>query len=541
MRRFRLATFNYLSGVFYTIVSVVVGLFATPYLVRWLNAERFGAARTAVNLYAMLSLLEFGLSGSIAPLLARALGRNDDRALRSTLVAGFRAYVLVTIPIMLTGAALTPFVDRIISVSPPLQADLRLAWIVSLLMWPTLCLTPLRGLIETEQRGYRIQLLMAAQNVLIVAASLIFAKLGWGITGQLAAIALGVVSFSLALAWDVHRRRPGVLQEMVLARPDPEASRAVWGLSRPTLLFNLSGKLGLMTDYLIVGKIVGTAGVTALDLTQRLATMALGQILNIGNASWAGLAELHAQGHMEQFRRRIVELTRLVVLLGICGLGPIIAYNDRFLSLWLHEQAPKTGPWIIVVSALNTLLIGIFSLWGWCFSGTGRIARVVAPSALGAIFNFLLSIVLTLKFGIIGPLLGTSAVYLLNVLIFIPRRLHSDFGVSRRELTVGILVPFVWGLPYSALLYAIARIHDPAGWLDLLTGSAQTGRAHRLAGWFGIAFEMSAAALAFLLLAGRFLLGAEDRRIWMSRIAGLFSVFRKPRAVVSEESLNSSS
>ena len=69
MKRFRFATLNYLGGIVSTVVALVLGLFATPYLVRWLNPERFGAARTAVNLYMMLSLLEFGLSGSISPLL----------------------------------------------------------------------------------------------------------------------------------------------------------------------------------------------------------------------------------------------------------------------------------------------------------------------------------------------------------------------------------------------------------------------------------------------------------------------------------------
>jgi len=461
--------------------------------------------------------------------------------LRATLTAGFRAYLRVTIPIILFGAALTPFIDRVITVSPALRPDLRLAWIVSLAMWPTLCLTPLRALIDTQQRSYRVHLLMMFQNVIMIGSSLVFARLGWGITGQLSAIALGAVLFSLALAWDVHRRRPGLLRVMIVERPDPDASRAVWGLSRPTLLFNLSGKLGLMTDYLIVGKIIGTAGVTTLDLTQRLAMMALNQILGIGNASWAGLAELHAQGHHEHFRRRVVELTRLVALLGVAGLGPIVAYNDRFLSLWLHDQAPNGGPWIIVVAALNTLMIGIFSLWGWCFNGTGSVARIVAPVSLGAVCNFLISIAFTLKFGIVGPLLGTSIIYFVNCFIFLPRRLQAEFGVSRRELAIGALGPFAWGLPYAAFLYWLARAHDPAKWLDLLTRSTQLGRAHRLAGWFGVGGEMTVAALTFLFLAGRFLLSDEDRRIWTNRIAGLFSVFRNRDSERKEESLNASS
>ena len=447
----------------------------------------------------------------------------------------------VTIPIIIVGLAMTPFVDRIISVSAAVRPDLRLAWIVSLLMWPTLCLTPLRALIDTEQRGYRVHLLMAGQTVIMVGLSLVFAKLGGGITGQLSAIALGGIFFTVALAWDVHRRRPGLLRKMIVARPDPKASRAVWGLSRPTLLFNLSGKLGLATDYLIVGNIIGTAGVTTLDLTQRLATMALNQLLGIGNASWAGLAELHAQGRYDHFRRRIVELTRLVVLLGVSGLGPIIAYNDRFLRLWLHEQAPDSGPWIIVVAAANALMIGVFSLWGWCFNGTGRVGRIVAPSALGAIFNFFASIALTFRFGVIGPLLGTSITYLANCVIFIPLRLRSDFGVSRRELAIGTAVPIAWGVPFTFLLCRIARSHDPARWLDLLTRSINVGHAHRLAGWIGVGFEMTVAALLFLLFAGRFLLGAEDRRLWIRRIGGLFSMLRKRDAERKEEKLNASS
>ena len=60
------------------------------------------------------------------------------------------------------------------------------------------------------------------------------------------------------------------------------------------------------------------------------------------------------------------------------------------------------------------------SLWTWCFSGTGRVRRVVPIALAGAVLNLAASVFLTLRLGLVGPLLGTTVAVLPVVLWALP-------------------------------------------------------------------------------------------------------------------------
>lgn len=525
MSRLRLATLTYLGSLLNTATTLAVGLLATPFLVEWLGEGRYGAARAAIDLYGFLTILEFGLGGTIGPLLARALGRGDEHALRQTVAAGVRAYLRVTVPIVLVGVGLVLVLDRLIppphgfpsALIPAFRADLHRGWLIGLAGWLAIFLIPLRALTEASQRGYRVHALLTVQALLTTGLMLAMARAGWGITGQLAATALGSVAVATALAWDALRRHPGLFGALRTTRtPDPDASRAIWSLSRPTLVFNLSSRLGLLSDNLVVSSMLGTDRVTALVLTIRLTTLAQQQLQGIGNASWPALAEMHARGEHGEFNRRLVELTGLVTVLGVAALGPIVAFNGRFMALWLGARDVNAGAWVVLIGAVNALGFGVFSLWNWCFAGTGRVGRVATPVAIGSVANLVASVALTPALGVAGPLLGTTLTFLAVYCTVLPSRLRRDFGTPLAPLFRAVAFPLAWGVAYGLALHWLSRHHDPAA---LFAGLAD-GRARRLAGLAALAVEMALAAMLFVVVVGQFLLGPEDRARLRGRLLG---------------------
>lgn len=504
--RVRRSLLNFGTMVLYTGVTTMVALWSTPLLLGWLGEERFGAYRVVNDAYGYLTLLELGLGGALGPLLARALGERDHRALGATVATGVRGYLRVSAWTLAIGVLLTPVVPWLArGLTGPLLVDFRRAWLVGLLAFTSLCVLPMRSVFEARQLGYVINLLLTAQSLVITGTALALARAGWGITGQAVALVVGTWTFSAAVVLGAVWAYPKLLRDALAAPPDPEARSAVRSLSLPTLMISLSGRIGLLTDNLVVGSVLGPARVNSLYNSQRLAVLGQTILQGVGGAAWAALAELHAQGLRETFNRRLIELSRLVAVLSVVGLAPVVAYNRSFIRLWLGLDGPEftyAGDVVVAVAALNVFLLGQLSLWSWCFSATGRIARVVPQAVAASVLNLAASVLLTSRFGLVGPLLGTSVALITINLWLLPLQLRRDFGTPLGPLGRAVAGPFLAGLLASMALGWLARTHEPRTWLAL-------------------AVSMGLAALGLLAACLTVLLPQDERKLWHVRLRGL--------------------
>jgi len=499
MSRVRFASSNYVSMVLSTALSLGVGFVATPWLLRWLGEERFGGYRVAMDWYGYLAFFELGLGGALLPLLARALGRNESGKVRDLLAAGVRGYLGIASAMLLAGLGITAFITRVIRVSPQNAADLRWGCLIGLtsLLWLPLA-SPFRAVTEARQRAYWINLLLMAQSLIITATALLLAWLKWGIKGQFIALAVGGAVFNATLIWKGTRQYPGVLGRAVRQTYDKSATAELWKLNTPTYVLNLCGRISLLTDNIVVAAILGPVMVVPLILTQKLPAMAQAALQGLGTASWAGLAELHARGEREIFERRVLELTSLTSTLAVASLLPIAAFNRPFVSLWVGP-AHYGGQWMTLFAVLNIFLLSLFSLWGWVFSGTGEVRRVVRPLVLQTLFNLVASILLTKPLGPVGPLIGTFIGFTAVTAWYFPVQLHRTFGIAIPKLLQAVGRPVVLGVPYVIALWLFERSYRPQG-------------------WFALAGEMLLAGLLYLAMAWWLVLGAEERDLWRIRI-----------------------
>jgi O-antigen/teichoic acid export membrane protein len=499
MSRVRSASRNYASSIFASAVTLVVGFFATPWLLRWLGTERMGAFRVTADWYGYLSLLELGLGGALWPLLARAISREDDGKVRDYLVAAIRAYSLVLLAMVGAGFVLAVFIRRLVHVGPHLSGDLSHG---AMLMLATPLLLPLfapfRALLEARQESYWVNMLITIQLPVITGASLVLAKLGFGITGQVLALLVGALVLQVPIVRWGMKQYSHVLLQAMRHRPDPEARREIRKLNGPTLTVNVCGRINFLTDNIVVAAIMSPAAVVPFILTQKLALLVQAQLQNIGGASWAGLAELHAHGEHAMFRTRLLELTRITAVAGIAALIPIAAYNHQFVVRWVGAIGFGGGR-LTALACLNALLLSLVSLWSWVFTATGEIKRIVGPLAVQTAINITFSVLLTYRGGMLGPVAGTTVALLSVSAWMLPRLLHRTFGVPLGELARAIAYPALLGLPYAAIIGILAYRYTAARWTDLLA-------------------EMVVAGLLYLLAAYNLILNAGERRMWGNRL-----------------------
>jgi O-antigen/teichoic acid export membrane protein len=482
----------------YTIVMVVIGLFATPLILRWLGDERFGAFQVATDWMGYLVLLEFGLGGALMPLIAISEARRDEKSVHDLMVTGVRAYTKVALAGVGAVVLLAVFATRLIPVHVKYASDLRTSFLiggVGILMMP---IAPFRALIEGRQQGYWLSAFLTAQSITITTGALILAWAGWGITGQSIAVVAGAAVFNAALLW-LCRREASAIFIAAVKGPAAETARIdVRKLNAPTFVMNLCGRVSLLTDNIVVSGLLSPALVTPFVLTQRLTSLAQRELQTIGNASWAALAELSTQGRKDVFNRRLLELTRVVAVVGLAALVPIVAFNRQFVSLWVGAGR-YAGDLITALAAANALMQAIFSLWGWCVTGTGQIRRIIPMTIVQTALNLVLSVTFTFAFGLAGPLLGTTAAFLAVSVWYMPMLMSEMFGVPASSLIYSVGAPVALALPYAAA----------TGWLV---------RSYGATGWIGIAYQMSAAAVIYLLLAWLMVFYPDERASLISRL-----------------------
>src|SRR5438552_4459866 len=505
MDRTRKATWGFLSGLAFAGVTVIVGLVATPLLLKWLGPERFGAFRAASDWTGHLTIFELGLSWALIPLFARALGRGDIPAVRAILQVGVRVYLGVALLMLAAGAGLASVIVHLVPVSPNAVHDLQRGCWVGLLAILVVPLTPFRALAEADQRSYLINSLFIVQALVVTGLGLLLAWAGWGITGQFLAASLGLYPLLFFLMHDGFRRyrRTSPVGSEDFTHPTETVDqtairREIWKMNWPSLIRNTCGRIGLFTDNLLIAYFLGPAVVASFYLTQRTFVLAQSQLLGIGSAGWAGLVELVHKGQIATFHRRLTELTGLVTVLGIAVMVPLAAFNRDFISLWVGPIC-FGGEWITGLAAINGILLSIYSLWGLVISGAGHVARVVPGTIASAVVNIVVSILATILLGPPGPLLGTlTALATINSWFF-PMLLKRLFQVPLWPLFRAIASPVMIGVPYALGIRWFAHAHPSQGWILL-------------------ALDMAASALLYLTIAWLAIFKAEERAVWSLRL-----------------------
>lgn len=483
MSRTARAFSTYVSGVGLTGFMLVASFVSTPLLLRWLGESTFGTFRLAWDWLAYLALLEFGLSGALPPLLARALAREDEAGVRALMATGVRAYGRVLVRTLVVGSVAVAVLPPLLELSPEDSRDLWLGGALWLLGSFFLPLAPMRALADASQRGALVNKALFLQSFLIILANLAFARMGMGLTGQFLSVTLGAALFHGVMTASALRHHPGLLSRSALAQVDKEAEQSLRQLNGPMMVHNLTGRVGLLTDNIVVALLLEPALVVPLVLTQRLIGVVQTQLQSIGNASWAGLAELLARGEKERFRERVVELTQLIAVLAATVLAPLAALNSDFVRLWVGGQH-DAGLLVTASACVNVFCLALTSFWGWCFGGTGQIARLLPVQVAWAALNLVASVVLTHLLGIAGPVLGTLVSFLGLSFWLTPVWLQRTFQIPALSLLRAALMPLLYALPYAAGVYLLARRFPPPNLLVVGVAGGAAGLGFAALWWF---------------------------------------------------------
>ncbi len=451
--------------------------------------------RVLLDWLALITILEFGLGGAVRPVMARAVAINPADV-GAVITASVRQYLVVTGLMVIAGLVLVTFASQVIPVTPDIVVELRAAVFIGVAAFLVTPLLPFRVLLEAKQQGYIVNSVQLASGIAtsLLAIAAAFADLG--IPGQVGAVTLGVAGSAIGVWLITYRTTPpsDATSDSVRA-----ASRSIRQINLPTFVRQITHRMSVQSDRMIVAAFLGPMAATVLYLTQRLPELVEAQLQSISSSTWVGLIELYHTGELDLFRKRFLELASLVTILGCSTLLPIVLLNPQFVESWVGENN-YAGNTVTLLAAVNALVHAQITLWVWPVIAVGAVNRLVPLGVGAAIVNLALSVFLIRPLGVAGPLVGTLVGFGVIHGLGVPPILQQLFELRTRDVIINVFKP---AIPAFIVV-----------WIALGTGQSLP-----VSGLISTIMSMAAIGIAYLALVWTAILGSDER----ANVKGLLS------------------
>jgi Na+-driven multidrug efflux pump len=331
---------RYLAGVGTGYVRmfahVAVGLWLTPFTLRYLDREQYAIFSIILNLLTWLGLLDLGITAGLRIQAARLTGAPDKDRLNALASTAFFAQNVIVLAVTLVGIAMAFWFPSFFDVRPDLQTQTM--WVVLLTVIGaavTVGTQSFSALLIAHQQMHVDNifglLLIAIRTVLTV----VLLKLGWGLYSlAIAHLAAKVVTGALA-AIRTFRLIPGLQIKWSLASMDTmkgTISLGVW--------FTLGSLAAIVIDNMdssIAAKLLTVETVTGLTLTGRFYELVGGMVWTVTETARPMLGQMLGANKNDEALTTYRQLFAISTSLAVVVALAVWAGNGCFVQKWVGE------------------------------------------------------------------------------------------------------------------------------------------------------------------------------------------------------------
>lgn len=435
------------TGYTVTLVTIIAGLWLTPFTLRFLSREEYAIFTLAGDLLMWLGLLDFGISSGLNVQAAQLTGRPDSERLNRLASTAFFTQNIICLIILVVGTIAALFFPVFFEINPVLSHQ---AIQVTLLMVVGVAINifvqTFASLLIANQQVHIDNLIRLVLVVTRTGLTVILLLSGWKMLSLAIANLTAIIITAILAVIRVRHLLPDLQIKKKWFSWDVLKSTGNLGI-----WFSLGGLAGIAIvhlDRIVTAKIISIELVTTLSLTGRLYTLFGGLLQQLTNTARPMLGQLLGAGKLEQAFLRYRQLFTVSTGMTIIVAAGILSLNGDFISLWVGKLN-YGGFWLDCALALN-MIVHAWVLPNRAILSSNMIVRPQALTRLlEGLFNLALSIFLGLKFGIIGIVLSTAIAGILTSNWYLPlltfRMFHRNYkeflrGDGLRLVILGVLL-----------------------------------------------------------------------------------------------------
>ena len=413
------------------LLTLLVGLFLTPYLLARLGPEQFATWALVGVVTGGFGLLDLSLRAGFVKHLAEALAQGDRQAVSAVITTGVTAYLVFSLVVTGGYLVLRPWILHVLNIPVALQAIASQVFAIGLASFLVgAVLSVFASVCDAKQRMDLTHGFGLASLAVSTIAAVIAVEKGFGLRGVALAQLLGVLLFyaaTVVVSW----RLVGELGVSF------GAMRWSWftRLLRFGSILHLSTACGIVNrqfDKLLLSSWSGLATVTSYEVAARLVTNAGSFQPFLAASLLPAASHLHSLGQRRQLTDLYLRASRYLFLVGVPPLLFLAANSESIMMAWLGHPEPLAAAMLLVLAG-GFLVNSLSNAMAFVCQGIGRPDLQARQSALQLVVNVGASLVLFAAIGPLGAPLGTSLALVIGAVVF-ARQFHKLLDLSTLAL-----------------------------------------------------------------------------------------------------------
>jgi O-antigen/teichoic acid export membrane protein len=413
---------NSVSNLLGAAWPAIVALVSVPFIVARLGAVDYGILSMVIAVVGYFALLDLNVTSGSVKYVAQYRASGSMSELSQVVTFGAITYLVIG----LAGA---------------MAIYLGAGWLSRQLFNVPAALLPLaRRTLELAAAGFffgQIQVYLvslpqslqrfdvsavieAAFGTLVPLSTVLVLALGYGLVEivltrvVLSALHVGVAFLASRRLMPGHRLTP----------PTRAVVRKLVSFSAFASLSRIASAVHTHADKLIIGAVVGMAGLTYYVIPSMLINRIFGLTYRLAGVVYPAASELESLRQFERLRSVYFTATRYVFYLNACFVVLACLFAREILRSWMGEEFALNGALVMVLTAVAMLVDSMTNLPSLLTDGMGHPRVTGTFSIFRAGFGLAVTFVCAKAYGIVGAAVGhliTSAVAATAFLIFVHR------------------------------------------------------------------------------------------------------------------------
>lgn len=414
---------NLFYGEVNIIFTVLLSMVTRTALVRILGLSAVSLNGLFTEVIAVLSLAELGVGSAITYHLYRPLAEHDRKKVVQLMWFYRSAYRIIAGVILIAGLVFLPFVPWLIKDAAFNVRYLRLVYVIFLLKTvSSYFFSYKRTLLDADQKMYLISMTNTAFRFITVASNLGILILTQNFIAYLLSDGIVTVANNIAIAHIADRQYP-FLKEV--QRLPEEERKKIFSHIRHLFIGTLSGKITNSTDNILISVLVGTLQVGLYSNYSLIISNVRRILLLIPDAAAGSIGNLAVSEGRERCHQVLCRMTFIIFMVTSFCASCIMCMSDPFVEILFGREYLMDD--ILKYSFVVNFFYYVIRepLWRMMLV-SGLFSKDKNISIAGSSINLIVSVVLGLRWGILGIMLGTTCTLVIQIILK-TRLLYREF------------------------------------------------------------------------------------------------------------------